>query len=177
MAQCTYAFPYSKSMSAFTKIKNPDNYTVISSPITNTFVKSQAIQSDFGSSNTDDNSSRTWTEKATKYVLLKYFYWRYTEPSVMSLHETYKTIAASVALDLGITKTSTQIRDKINNIKSGYKKDQKGLSDSFGKDVLSLKYISPAIYDVMDKYFDEQKAKSHMDILSDINMDIYALSH
>ncbi|ELP93587.1 hypothetical protein EIN_063020 [Entamoeba invadens IP1] len=136
-------------------------------------------QSNFQKTESQDdmNSSRTWTEKTTKYVLLKYFYWKFTEPSVMSLHEMYKTISASVALDLAVSKTSTQIRDKINNIKSGFKKDQKS-QDSDLKDINSLKYISPALYDVMNKYFDETKARgNYNDVLKEINDDIYRLTH
>ncbi|GAB1225766.1 hypothetical protein ENUP19_0261G0012 [Entamoeba nuttalli] len=122
-------------------------------------------------------SSRAWTERSTVYVLLKYFYWKYTEPSVMSLHEMYKTIAASVALDMGINKTSTQIRDKINNVKSGYKKDKKAIRSSPHSDTISLKYISSTLYDVMDKYFDESKVKEYDDVLKEVSKDIHRLLH
>ncbi|KAL7718314.1 Myb/SANT-like DNA-binding domain-containing protein [Entamoeba marina] len=121
--------------------------------------------------NQDDTSSRAWTEKATKYVLLKYFYWKYTEPNNMSLHQMYKTIAASVALDMSISKTSTQIRDKINNIKSGFKKDYK----PNGKIV--LKHLSKGLYDVMKKYYDKNDLLHFSDIQKEISADIEMLLH
>ncbi|KAL7713279.1 Myb/SANT-like DNA-binding domain-containing protein [Entamoeba marina] len=187
---CMSHFSNIHNMSAFRRISMPTDYYVISSnknspewhskPIrsTPTHKKSTKIEptthslSDTYKSVQDDvMSSRAWTEKATKYVLLKYFYWKYTEPSSMSLHEMYKTIAASVALDMGIHKTSTQIRDKINNVKSGYKKDSKLGIES------SLKHVSPSLFAVMKKYFDVNSIKLYTDIHEEIDNDIALLLH
>ena len=169
------------SMSAFRAIQFPNTYYVIDSEDNNIYQRRPASvenKKPRKSTLTHEElaSSRMWTEKATLYVLLKYFFWKYTQPSIMSLHEMYKTISASVALDMGINKTSTQIRDKINNIKSGYKKDKKTLKNCVDNDTV-FKHISASLYNVMDKYFDEEKCKENDDIIKEISKDIYLLMH
>ena len=175
--------PQMRIMSAFTVVRLPNTYYAVDSednciyqqrrtPLETT--KKPRKATTFHPE--DVASSRMWTEKATLYVLLKYFFWKYTQPSIMSLHEMYKTIAASVALDMGINKTSTQIRDKINNIKSGYKKDKKTFQNCLDNDTI-FKHISASLYNVMDKYFDEQKVKEYDDVLKEISKDIHLVLH
>lgn len=174
------------SMSAFTVIRFPNTNYVIDSEDSYIYEPKQKQKQNEKEKkprkstpiNHDETiqSSRVWSEKATLYVLLKYFFWKYTQPAIMSLHEMYKTISASVALDMGINKTSTQIRDKINNIKSGYKKDKKTFKNCLDNEMV-FKHISVPLYNVMDKYFDEEKVKQFDDILKEITKDIYILLH
>lgn len=159
-------------MSAFREITMSPNYFVISSQA---FFYQPVPHKVFSRSFTlgqDELSSRSWNEISTRYVVLKYFYWTYNEPTVMSLHEMYKTISASLALDIGIHKTPTQIRDKINNIKSGYRKDSIR-RENHGQ--CPLKFVTPALYEVMDKYLDESKRHQFVNVLKEISQDVKRL--
>ena len=172
-------------ISAFRKVTVPSSdYEVIrASPY---FLKAESVEKSprplekllvlprrLNSPKADDSTCRNWNDRTTKYILLKYFYWKYATSTQMSLHEMYKTISTSIGYDLGITKTSTQIRDKINNIKSAYKKDI-GLVAARDHLDKGSKRLSEDLSQVMEKYFDESKWPDtnvvSEQILNDVNM-------
>ncbi|EDR23981.1 hypothetical protein EDI_187090 [Entamoeba dispar SAW760] len=65
-------------------------------------------------------SSRDWSDLATLYIILKYRKWQLKDRRTQPLKQFHIQCSNDLMNDLGIKKTSTQLRDKINNTRSSY---------------------------------------------------------
>ncbi|EKE42822.1 hypothetical protein ENU1_008920 [Entamoeba nuttalli P19] len=65
-------------------------------------------------------SSRDWSDLATLYIMLKYRKWQLKDRRTQPLKQFHIQCSNDLLNDLGIKKTSTQLRDKINNTRSSY---------------------------------------------------------
>ena len=140
---------------------HPKFYTIISDPI---------ISSSVENSEQKTKKSREWNDMTTMYVMLQYKRWQMKDRKVVSLHNFHQQCVENILLDLGVSKTPTQIRDKVNNTRSSYhgilKQIQKGNFQWTQEKHLSL---SKNVFNFMSVFFENKNAVSLDEIDKKIN--------
>ena len=140
---------------------HPKFYTIINDSI---------ISNSYESSEQRSKKSREWTDETTMYVMLQYRKWQMKDRKAVSLHSFHQRCVESIFVDLGVSKTPTQIRDKVNNTRSSYhgilKQIQKGNFEWTQEKHLSL---SKNVFNFMSVFFENKGSVSLDDIEKKIN--------
>ncbi|BFU22533.1 hypothetical protein EHI8A_067600 [Entamoeba histolytica HM-1:IMSS-B] len=135
-----------QSLSVF-RPSHPRLYTVIGeSTILNSVESSDGIK---------NRNTREWGDLMTTYVMLKYRKWQIKDRRTMSLHSFHQRCSEELFNDLGINKTPTQIRDKVNNTRSSYHALIKQLQKESFKWTQEKHYsLSKPVFDFMSIFFE-----------------------
>ena len=127
---------------------HPKFYTVITDTI---------ITNSNESSESKVKKSREWSDMTTMYVMLQYKRWQLKDRKVVSLNDFHQKCVDGLFMDLGVTKTATQVRDKVNNARSSYnsivKQLQKGTFQWSQEKHLSM---TRSVFNFMSVFFDSK---------------------
>ncbi|KAL7722153.1 Myb/SANT-like domain-containing protein [Entamoeba marina] len=99
-------------------------------------------------------NTREWTDTTSMYVMLKYRLWQMKDRRVLSLHSFHQKCTEDILQDLGVNKTPTQIRDKVNNTRSSFLtilKKMKNSSPNWSGDKRFS--LSKHLFQFMSKFF------------------------
>ncbi|ELP89980.1 hypothetical protein EIN_402740 [Entamoeba invadens IP1] len=102
--------------------------------------------------------TREWTDLSTMYVMLKYRKWQIKERKSTSLHVFHQKCTEDMNNELGINKTPTQIRDKVNNTRSSFHtilKQVKAGNFKWTQDKHAS--LTKTVYEFMLTHFDPSK--------------------
>ena len=135
------------SLSVF-RPAHPKFYTIINEPI---------ISNSYESSEQRTKKSREWNDETTMYIMLQYRKWQMKDRKIVSLHHFHQKCVENILTDLGVNKTPTQIRDKVNNTRSSYhnilKQMQKGHFQWTQDKHLSM---TKTVFNFMAMFFDSK---------------------
>ena len=127
---------------------HPKYYTVINDTI---------VTNSMESSESRFKKSREWTDTTTMYVMLQYKKWQMKDRKTVSLNAFHQQCVDGLFMDLGINKTATQVRDKVNNTRSSYhnilKQMQKGHFQWTQDKHLSM---TKTVFNFMAMFFDSK---------------------
>ncbi|BFU21908.1 hypothetical protein, conserved [Entamoeba histolytica] len=102
-------------------------------------------------------SSRDWSDLATLYIMLKYRKWQLKDRRTQPLKQFHIQCSNDLLNDLGIKKTSTQLRDKINNTRSSYHISVQRLFVGFSKAI--SKQIKEGVFDPISTFLNKRVLK------------------
>ncbi|ELP86500.1 hypothetical protein EIN_034110 [Entamoeba invadens IP1] len=127
------------------------------------------------SEKTDKSSKkadRNWSLNATKFIMLKYRHWQLAHRRVISFVDFLKTSSDEIQRYFHVKKSASQIKDKINNTKTGYV----SLAESVkpGKEgkkhALSSKKIPNDVFCFMDKFYNAQRSVFVENVIAEIGV-------
>ena len=114
--------------------------------------------------NSQDNSeskskkSREWTDITTMYVMLQYKRWQIKDRKNTSLHLFHQQCVDNLMTNMGVSKTPTQIRDKVNNTRSSYHSILKQINKgNFQWTQEKHASLSKNVFEFMCEFFENKK--------------------
>ncbi|ELP86568.1 hypothetical protein EIN_162020 [Entamoeba invadens IP1] len=141
--------------SAFTTV-SPVFYTIITSSAVSRSSDDSLEKHSSPSPMSSSQTNKQWNDEITIFVMLKYRKWQMTGRKAQNLNHFYKTCTQDLLDVFHITKTPTQIRDKVNNTKSSFalllKKEKQG-NIAWTKEKCAS--LSKNVFCCLEKYFSE----------------------